>query len=371
MEKVIPFHFDNHIYVTKEDFHYEWEKMVMMLVIDFDNYALKRLKHSCFNRFSIFFSYGGFFLYCRKEGDLSLVTTLSVSTHHTSLGPNKIILHSIPATKPREDNIVACVSPSHRKIDETHLITWIEMFRLYGVNHFTFYNFSLPTKVDKVLGHYLENDIVTVLEWHTKTIPVSRDTRWPPIRDELYYFGQIEAFNDCLYRWTNRYKYIAFVDLFGVLTPRGRKTLSRVMKFTRSRYKTENIDVYEFYVTYFRRNYRLETIVNAHPVLSERGNVFFERSYHDKIFTSKTRLPRFIIQGDNVKVFSLQKIIQTWKNPFKNVLVPSKYGSLFYYDDHAAGRRPRRHGRLDSNHRKLIRRLLKKVDNVINSIHLS
>lgn len=320
--------------------------------------------------FIYLFSYGGFFLYCANVGDMSSVTSLSVSTSRVTAGPNNLVIHSIPVSKPTSDNIVACVSPSFRKIDETHLVTWIEMHRLMGIQHFTIYNYSLPIEVDKVLGYYLENDVVTILEWHTKSIPISTDMRWPPIKDAMYFFGQTEAFNDCLYRWTNRFKYLAFVDLFGVFTPRDRRQLNRIMKSIQSKFVTEDIDLFEFYVTYLRRNYRLESIVDAHPVLSERKNVFFERSRHDKIYTLRTRLPRLIIQGDNVKMFSLQTAIKTWRLSSNRVRVLPKYGSLFYYDDSVTARRSRYHGRRDSPHSAFLRRLLKRVDRTLKSIGL-
>ena len=134
-----------------------------------------------------------------------LVTTLQV----------RVISHH----KPRQ-NFTICLSPFHTKFrNPTRLIEWIEFNLMFGVTHFTFYNFSLSLSVSNVLKYYVSGGKADVQTWDIDTVD---DTLL--VTDEtLHYYGQLAALNDCLFRNKGRSHFVAVFDVDEFIVPRQRQ----------------------------------------------------------------------------------------------------------------------------------------------------
>ena len=86
-----------------------------------------------------------------------------------------------------------CISPLHDYENRNQLIETLEANMLLGVNRFVIYNHSIRADVmDATLASYVRDGIVRVIPWH---IPAVFS------RNNLHYFGQRAALNDCLYRY--------------------------------------------------------------------------------------------------------------------------------------------------------------------------
>ena len=97
-----------------------------------------------------------------------------------------------------------CVPPLFGEIDEDRLVEFIELSRMFGSEHITFYNMKAPENIKNVLHYYQMKGVATVIPW-----PL------PQIYDgaSLWYHGQMIAIQDCLYRNMVFSDFVAFNDL--------------------------------------------------------------------------------------------------------------------------------------------------------------
>lgn len=105
-----------------------------------------------------------------------------------------------------------CVKPLHYNFNRAdQLIEFIELHRLLGATHFTFYNHTIGDRVDCVLRRYAEEGLVEVLPWHQLDVISQKE-----IRTE----GIFASLNDCLYRHMYDSQYLLMIDLDEVIIPR-------------------------------------------------------------------------------------------------------------------------------------------------------
>ncbi|KAG8041135.1 hypothetical protein G9C98_002123 [Cotesia typhae] len=118
-----------------------------------------------------------------------------------------------------------CVKPFHHNFDKTlDLVTFIEFYRLMGVNHLTFYRDSVSENVDKILNYYVKQKVVTLLKWKLPEIYVFQKT----LRTD----GIFAALNDCLYRNTfhEAMEYVIGIDVDEYIVPRIHQNYSEMME---------------------------------------------------------------------------------------------------------------------------------------------
>ena len=101
-----------------------------------------------------------------------------------------------------------CVPPIFNYIPSTTLIEFIELSRILGANHITFYRVHVSTEINRVLDFYRHKGYITVIPWQ---LPLGERNIW--------YHGQLLAINDCLYRSMHRFKYVSFNDLDEFVVP--------------------------------------------------------------------------------------------------------------------------------------------------------
>ncbi|CAG5128736.1 unnamed protein product [Candidula unifasciata] len=80
------------------------------------------------------------------------------------------------------------------------------MNRILGAEHFVVYNYSISPAVDQILQRYQQDGLVTVLPWPLPT-------------NQVFYFGQKSALNDCVYRNRNISRFIVVVDTDEFMIP--------------------------------------------------------------------------------------------------------------------------------------------------------
>ena len=118
-----------------------------------------------------------------------------------------------PRVKPL--NFGVCVPPLFGYIPTTTLIEFIELTKLLGAQHLTFYAHQTPREVQKVLHYYEDKGDITVINWD---LPVTNK--------EVWYHGQLLAINDCLNRNMHKFHYLAFNDLDEFIVPHHEKHLN-------------------------------------------------------------------------------------------------------------------------------------------------
>ena len=117
--------------------------------------------------------------------------------------------------------LTVCVKPLHYSFNRVgQLIEFIEIHRLLGVSHFTFYNHTVGDQVDCVLRRYADQGLVDVLPWRQLDVASQKE-----IRTE----GIFASLNDCLYRHMFDSQYLLMIDLDELIVPRTKLTLTEMV----------------------------------------------------------------------------------------------------------------------------------------------
>ena len=97
---------------------------------------------------------------------------------------------------------------------------FIELHRILGVDHFTFYNHTVGPEVGCILEDYTSRGLVTVLPWKLNMVSQRE------IRTE----GLFAALNDCLYRSMYKYSHVILIDLDEFIIPKRNDTLPQLLR---------------------------------------------------------------------------------------------------------------------------------------------
>ena len=113
-----------------------------------------------------------------------------------------------------------CVPPLNMHFNDRYkLAEMIERNRMFGAQHFVFYNHSSGPDISRYLASLQRQGVAEVIQW---PVPVPVDA-WPPraeVVPEVHYFAQLAALNDCLYRNMFTSARLVFTDLDEVIVPR-------------------------------------------------------------------------------------------------------------------------------------------------------
>ncbi|BFZ19505.1 hypothetical protein BsWGS_22544 [Bradybaena similaris] len=132
-------------------------------------------------------------------------THVSLSYNSTSQ-PNNRLQIIYPGNLTR--NFTVCYSILFDNYNMASLLLQnIEMHRILGAEHFMFYNHSISPAVNQILQRYQEDGLATVLPWPVPT-------------QEVHYYGQVAALNDCNYRNRNTSRFVVVVDTDEFIIPR-------------------------------------------------------------------------------------------------------------------------------------------------------
>ncbi|KAJ8923192.1 hypothetical protein NQ315_001746, partial [Exocentrus adspersus] len=135
-----------------------------------------------------------------------------------------------------------CVKPLHFDYNrEMQMLEFIELNRLMGVEHFTFYNHTIGHQVGCVLRDYVERGIVTMLPWRLNMASQKE------IRTE----GLFAALNDCLYRSMYKYSHVLLIDLDEYVVPKHNDTLPQLIDYLNHRLNTRTTGSFSFQNAFF------------------------------------------------------------------------------------------------------------------------
>lgn len=97
------------------------------------------------------------------------------------------------------------------KNEAPYMREWIEFHRIVGVDHFYMYNNFSNDAYKDVLQPYIEEDLVTLIEWPHKQ-------------------AQMKCYFDCLKRFSSESEWIGFIDLDEFVVPKTRNTIYDILK---------------------------------------------------------------------------------------------------------------------------------------------
>ncbi|XKL60306.1 hypothetical protein PGB90_001322 [Kerria lacca] len=219
-------------------FHYnnEKEKIAAKIVAISENWSLV---------------YSAVFVICNLKNFTSIPLSVSVIAYNPTLSSyatasNNILVNNRNAEdftlSKNQNKIAICVKPLHSYFDKTlELIEYIELNKILGISHFTFYDASTGPNANCILEKYRNEGLISVLPWRLRM----------KSKIEIRTEGMFAALNDCLYRNMYIFPYVAFIDTDEFIVPRFNFTLMQLIRWLSSRYNTSTVSSYSFQNAFF------------------------------------------------------------------------------------------------------------------------
>ncbi len=102
------------------------------------------------------------------------------------------------------------------KDEEPYLKEWIEFNRIVGVDHFYLYNNNSSDGYMEILDDYIKKDLVTLVDWP-------------------YQQAQMEAYKDCIKKYSDETEWIGFIDIDEFIVPKTKDSIYEVLKGFKNR----------------------------------------------------------------------------------------------------------------------------------------
>nr|CAH7759575.1 unnamed protein product [Callosobruchus chinensis] len=169
--------------------------------------------------------YSACFATCALPANRTTIpSTVSVVAHPRDPPGNLLVVHNgnnETHTPPPGYKFGVCVKPLHFDYNrEIQMLEFLELNRLLGVEHFTFYNHTIGPQVSCILRDYETNGMVRLLPWRLNMVSQKE------IRTE----GLFAALNDCMYRSMYKFTHVALIDLDEYIVPRYNYTLPQLVE---------------------------------------------------------------------------------------------------------------------------------------------
>ena len=179
--------------------------------------------------------YAAFIISCpvpETENVKDISKTGVVISNSTNLKTGYVRIEVVSSQKQKSvKTFNVCVPPLFGNVSDDKLIEFIEVSKILGAEHFTFYaeSFTLNRNLTKVLNMYRRNGEISLIPWQ---LPIDND--------EIWYHGQSVSVWDCLFRNLNHFKYIVFNDIDEFIIPKENKNWRLMINKLKSSEKDSN-----------------------------------------------------------------------------------------------------------------------------------
>lgn len=258
--------------------------------------------------------YSAFYFLCdiehgRTPSQVSIMPPGGRETNRLDVHVNEDCINDEDGTH----DFAVCVKPMHYSFNNYDMfVEFVEFNRLLGVDHFVFYNKSIGPAVNCLLEKYVDEGIVTVLPWNLEIVSQKE------IRTE----GQFAAWNDCLYRVMNRYKYALMIDMDEMIVPHQHSSLSQMIesiyKLPQVVPRADKIGAFSFMNNFFYQTWPNDPAVgnNSAPLITyrktRRKKVFTRHRIRSKCIV----LPLHVNEMGNHFVWSFQPGWSSFNVPY-------------------------------------------------------
>ena len=211
----------------------------------------------------------------------------------------------------------------------------IEVNRMFGVDRFVFYNFSIGGGITKYLHYYIEQGIVILLPWNLRSqenYGVNVSTVNSP------YYAKKTAQTDCFYRNMDVSRYISFTDIDQIMAVRTADSLPLTAILQNV---TDNVNAkicdYQFLHAFFMKD---KNISNYDPHISKWEPASSSHTYRGDFWPAHKR-SKYIADTRYLTMPSVHGPWQCHQGSIE-VIIPSHLAALHHY---RSFRKP--HGYLD------------------------
>ncbi|XP_022917015.1 uncharacterized protein [Onthophagus taurus] len=193
--------------------------------------------------------YSACFLLCPLDKDHQIPSAVSIVSRIWNSPSNLLTVmnnrndtHRTGTTTNGGITLNVCVKPLHFEYNKAvPLLEFIELHRILGAGHFTFYNHTVGPQVACLLERYVAEGVVTLLPWDLN-MASQKD-----IRTE----GLFAALNDCLYRSMYRFSHAIMIDLDEFIIPRHNDTIPHLLEWLGEKINSKLTGSYSFQNGFF------------------------------------------------------------------------------------------------------------------------
>ena len=218
-------------------------------------------------------------------------------------------------------NYTVCISPLQSRYNNVHeLVSTIEVNRIFGADHFIFYKHSPGRDVSHVTEYYAHEGLAHILPWN---LPVSQpDRKLLPV----WYFAQVVALNDCVYRSMIDSKYVVISDTDELIVPQvDRSWDDMIARVTTVPFAC----VWEVQNTFFRLDW--EDDPQASPVAKTKTIVpLLKTGRETKLYPHKIR-SKLILRPYMISIVGIHLVYQTLDTKFWTIQVNPEHGLVHHY----------------------------------------
>lgn len=229
------------------------------------------------------------------------------------------------ASKPDmyKHKFAVCLSPLYFKYGRAYeLVEWIELNRILGANKFIVYNISTAINTEQVLAYYSKRGLTEVVQWRLPmTVSSSPKIK---IKNEIHYFGQSAALNDCLFRSKHDSEFAVNEDLDEFIIPHG----SEMFNWTDIiKHVGEDESVYLVRSTYFRKEW--ENTLEDFPgrdIVEQYKIITLQKFEHERRIFSPKQRSKYIARTATVDYLLTHEVAGA-----KNTVVPTEIALVHHY----------------------------------------
>ena len=219
-------------------------------------------------------------------------------------------------------NYTVCISPLHSRSNKaSQLVSSIEINRMFGADHFVFYNHSPGMDVLRVVEYYIQLGLADILPW---AVPLSKpgNKTFP-----IHYYAQVVALNDCMYRSMIDSKYVVISDADEIIVPQIDCTWDDLIQ----RVTTVSFPyVWIFQNTFFRLDWKDDP--QASSIAKNHQIIPLLKTNREAVLFPFEKRSKLILHPLMISIVGMHLVVKTQNNKtFQKVDVDPKYGLLHHY----------------------------------------
>ena len=230
-------------------------------------------------------------------------------------------LHPVTKVKDtgsRRYNYTVCVRPLYNVNGMKTIGEFVEVNRLFGADHFVFYNLSASfTSSDSYLEYYVNKSILSIYQWN-----MPKD-----ILGAIHSEGQLAAINDCVYKNMFISKYVVIIDLDELIVPMKTASWSEL---------TWNVDrqkskCYIFQCVFFRTAWPSDTTFLNNSIVKQYNIQTLLKTHREREIWPHMSRSKMILAPEYVNVSGIHFVHSFSTLGISAKHVPASDAMMFHY----------------------------------------
>ncbi len=254
------------------------------------------------------------------------IVNIKACEPHTNILP---VQYQPPGNVTKNDFHV-CVSPLQNHYNNvTFFVEAVEINVMFGANKLVIYNFSIGNDMDSILDYYVKKGKIDVVQW---PLPLTSFDGQPLRQDfKVYYYGQLLALNDCLYRNMYRTEHIVVTDIDEKIVPRipNHRTWKDIFKIINRNNSIQYCSIL-FRNTFFRTDWQQEPLAKNH-FIKAAGLVSLLTTKRELLIDKPRHRSKYIANTNDVLVLGIHEPWKCLSGKHKVSFIPKEMGLVHHY----------------------------------------